>query len=120
MGTEAEVEISAVLGTGAAADTIAVVIRDITRRLAPEIDGDPLRIALSSITGQVGRTPLPVLVRDTTEVIERHCIDTALALANGRRSAAAELLGLSRQSLYMKLARYGVDAEAETARDATG
>ena len=41
-------------------------------------------------------------------------------LANGRRSAAAELLGLSRQSLYMKLARYGVDSEGESARSAAG
>ena len=120
MGMEAEVEISAVLGTGPAADSIAVVIRDVTRRLAPDVEGDPLRTALSSITVQVGRTPLPVLVRDTTEVIERHCIETALMLANGRRSAAAELLGLSRQSLYMKLARYGVDSEGESARSAAG
>ncbi|MDO9709958.1 transcriptional regulator PpsR [Paracraurococcus lichenis] len=120
MGAEAEVEISAVLGTGAAADSVAVVIRDVSRRLAPAPSDDPLRLALSDITGQVGRTPLPALVRDTAAVIERHCIDIALQLANGRRTAAAELLGLSRQSLYMKLNRYGLDAESETGRDGDG
>ena len=33
----------------------------------------------------------------------------ALQLTGDNRSAAAELLGLSRQSLYTKLKRYGLD-----------
>jgi DNA-binding NtrC family response regulator len=42
-------------------------------------------------------------------VIEHHYIETALDLTRGNRKAAAELLGLSRQGLYAKLARYGLD-----------
>ena len=113
MGTEAEIEISAVLGAGAAAENVAVVIRDVSRRRAPRVENDPLQLSLSDVAAQVGRTPLPALVRDTSAIIERHCIETALQLANGRRTAAAELLGLSRQSLYMKLSRYGMDGEIE-------
>ncbi len=120
MGSEAEIEISAVLGAGAAADNIAVVIRDVSRRLGQKPDNDPLRLALADVGAQVGRTPLPALVRDTSALIERHCIETALQLANGRRTAAAELLGLSRQSLYMKLSRYGIDGESDSGPDAPG
>ena len=65
-------------------------------------------------------TPLPTLVCDTSAIIERHCIETALQLANGRRTAAAELLGLSRQSLYMKLSRYGMDGEIESSPGESG
>jgi DNA-binding protein Fis len=39
-------------------------------------------------------------------VIERMCIDTALQLTKNNRVAAAEMLGLSRQSLYVKLRKY--------------
>jgi transcriptional regulator PpsR len=120
MGSEAEIEISAVLGAGAAAENVAVVIRDVSRRLAPRVENDPLQLSLSDITTQVGRTPLPALVRDTSALIERHCIETALQLANGRRTAAAELLGLSRQSLYMKLSRYGMDGEIDSSQGEGG
>ena len=95
-------------------EDIAVVVRDVSRRLAPRVENDPLQLSLSDVAAQVGRTPLPALVRDTSAIIERHCIETALQLAHGRRTAAAELLGLSRQSLYMKLSRYGMDGEIES------
>jgi len=44
-------------------------------------------------------------------VIERLCIEAALELTGDNRASAAEMLGLSRQSLYVKLHRYGI-AEA--------
>ena len=40
--------------------------------------------------------------------IERLCIEAALELSSDNRASAAELLGLSRQSLYVKLRRYGL------------
>jgi DNA-binding protein Fis len=36
------------------------------------------------------------------------CIETALDMSNDNRASAALLLGLSRQSLYVKLRRYGL------------
>jgi DNA-binding NtrC family response regulator len=48
------------------------------------------------------------LVRETTDVIERMCIEAALKLTGDNRVTAAEMLGLSRQSLYVKLRRYGL------------
>ena len=46
-------------------------------------------------------------------VLECRYIEAALGLTSGNRTAAAELLGLSRQGLYAKLNKYGLDAEGE-------
>ncbi|MEM1318447.1 MAG: transcriptional regulator PpsR [Pseudomonadota bacterium] len=62
------------------------------------------------ITNLVGHMPLKDIVRETTHMIEQLCIETALDLTKGNRVSAARMLGLSRQSLYAKLAR---DAENE-------
>ncbi len=56
----------------------------------------------------VGRVPLKELVRESTDRIERMCIESALELTHDNRASAAEMLGLSRQSLYVKLRRYGL------------
>ena len=56
----------------------------------------------------IGRVSLKDLVRDATDVIERLCIEAALKLSGDNRASAAEMLGLSRQSLYVKLRRYGL------------
>jgi DNA-binding NtrC family response regulator len=52
--------------------------------------------------------PLKDLVRETTDVIERLCIEAALNLTGNNRASAAEMLGVSRQSLYVKLRRFGI------------
>jgi DNA-binding NtrC family response regulator len=55
------------------------------------------------------------LVRETTDIIERMCIEAALQMVDDNRASAAEMLGLSRQSLYEKLRRYGIgDIEASS------
>ena len=41
-------------------------------------------------------------------MIERLCIEAALSYTSDNRASAAEILGLSRQSLYSKLHRYGL------------
>lgn len=110
-GAETEVEISAVAQGEAEQRRIGLLVRDIGRRLDASAPAeDMLRRALGAMTTQVGRTPLTALVRETTGLVERQCIEAALDLANGRRTVAAELLGLSRQSLYAKLDRYGIGA----------
>lgn len=62
--------------------------------------------ALGDISAQLGRESLRAVVDRAVGVIERHCIENALELTAGNRSAAADILGLSRQSLYSKLDRY--------------
>ncbi|MEM6619657.1 MAG: transcriptional regulator PpsR [Pseudomonadota bacterium] len=54
----------------------------------------------------VGQTSLKDIVSRTTDVIEKICIEAALELTGNNRLAAAEMLSLSRQSLYVKLRKY--------------
>ena len=56
----------------------------------------------------VGRVSLKEIVRDTTDFVERLCIEAALDLTGNNRASAAEILGVSRQSLYSKLHRFGI------------
>jgi transcriptional regulator PpsR len=66
--------------------------------------------SVDDFTRLVGKVPLKDLVRESTDIIERLCIEAALQLNDDNRASAAEMLGLSRQSLYVKLHRYGIDA----------
>jgi transcriptional regulator PpsR len=113
LGTDTEVEISAAGNTGKEPTLVGIVIRDVSRRLKATSGGDSLRESLSTISDQVGKTPLRKLVRNTVSVVEQHYVKAALELANGNRTAAAEILGLSRQSLYAKLNRYGLEGDSE-------
>jgi transcriptional regulator PpsR len=61
-------------------------------------------------TRLVGKVPLKELIRESTDIIERLCIESALQLNSDNRAGAAEMLGISRQSLYVKLHRYGIDS----------
>ena len=109
LGTDTEVEISAAGNTDAEPEHIAVILRNVTRRLQPSDEGDRLRSALNPIAEQVGKTSLRQLVRGTVDVVEKYYVKAALEMADDNRTAAAQLLGLSRQSLYAKLNRYNLD-----------
>lgn len=115
LGTETEVEISAAGDHDKKPENIAAVVRDVSRRLHASAGSDTLRTALGSMGEQVGKTPLRKLVRNTVSVVEQHYVKAALELAEGNRTAAAEILGLSRQSLYAKLNRYGLEGDTEAA-----
>jgi transcriptional regulator PpsR len=108
-GQSTEVELSAVLFEDGQ-QMIGFVIRGVERRLSASSAGSvQLATAVEQLTGQLGRQSLPDLVQDTTDLVERHYISAALDLSGNNRTTAAELLGLSRQSLYVKLRRYGID-----------
>ena len=64
--------------------------------------------SVEQLTELVGRASLKEIVRESTDLIERLCIEAALAYTSDNRASAAEILGLSRQSLYSKLHRYGL------------
>jgi len=87
----------------------AFVIRQIGRRLRDLPPGlRDLPRSGEQLTDLVGRKPLKEIVRESTDLIERLCIDAALQYTSDNRASAAEILGLSRQSLYSKLHRYGL------------
>ena len=108
-GSTADVEISAVSVTQGDQPCLGFTIRDVGRRLKSESTASKdLPRSAGQMTELVGRVPLRDIVRETTDLIEELCIEAALELTGDNRAAAAEMLGLSRQSLYVKLKRFGV------------
>jgi transcriptional regulator PpsR len=109
LGGEAEVEISAIGSTTTRPAQIALLIRDVGRRLTVREDASSLQSALAAIIEQSGKTSLRTLIKETVGLVERHYIAAALDLSEGNRTAAAEILGMSRQGFYKKLAQYEMD-----------
>jgi transcriptional regulator PpsR len=108
-GAVTDVEISAVAINEGGAACLGFSIRNVDRRRPSESrPGRELPRSVEQLTELVGRVSLKELVRETTDVIERLCIEAALELTRDNRASAAEMLGLSRQSLYVKLRRYGL------------
>jgi len=114
-GATAQVEISAVAVSGGEFPCLGFTIRDVGRRLTNDARANrDLPRSPGQMTELVGRVPLRDIVRETTDLIEQLCIEAALELTHDNRASAAEMLGLSRQSLYVKLRRFGIgDALAE-------
>ena len=84
-------------------------LRRVPQRDLNEVVGKPgLQHSVEQLSQLVGRVPLKDIVRETTDMIERMCIEAALELTEDNRASAADVLGLSRQSLYVKLRRFGL------------
>jgi transcriptional regulator PpsR len=113
-GATAEVEVSGAQLPGSGEPRFALSLRDLTHRsaAAPVPESDSPR-SIDQLTELVGRVPLRDVIRESNDVIERLCIEAALQLTGGNRASAAEMLGLSRQSLYVKLRRYGLMERSE-------
>jgi len=109
-GTDTEVEISAASIPDAKLPYMLMVIRNVQGRLAPVSDDRRMPNASGPpLQELVGRVPLKELVKESTDLIEKLCIESALEMTSDNRASAAEMLGLSRQSLYVKLRRFGLD-----------
>jgi len=103
-----EVEISAVAVPEGDRSCYGFTIRTIGRRLTGLSAVPGLPRSVEQLTDMVGRVSLKEIVRETTDLIERMCIEAALSLTGDNRASAAEMLGLSRQSLYSKLHRHSL------------
>jgi transcriptional regulator PpsR len=108
-GTTEDVELSAVAVMNGEHPCIGFTIRNVGMRPESKLNGQrALPRSVEQLTGLVGRVSLKELVRESTDMIERLCIEAALELTGDNRASAAEILGLSRQGLYSKLRRYGL------------
>ena len=108
-GALAEVEISAVAVPEGDPPCLGFTVRHVGRRLGGDLQaGKAEPRSVEQLTQLVGRMPLKDLVRESTDLIEQLCIEAALKLTQDNRALAAEMLGLSRQSLYVKLRRHGL------------
>lgn len=87
---------------------IAMVVRDASRSEALRAPVTGADASMVNVMDLVGSSSLKDIVAETTNVVEKLCIETAVELTRNNRVAAAEMLGLSRQSLYVKLRKYGL------------
>jgi transcriptional regulator PpsR len=112
LGGRGTVEVSAAKFSGRGGPLFGLAIREVPLAEAMQagLAGQGPNAAAQLIE-LVGRVPLKNLVRDTADIIEKLCIEAALRLTDNNRASAADMLGLSRQSLYMKLRRYGIEQD---------
>ncbi len=104
LGAVSNVEISAAVIDEVEPELFIIFIRDIERRVSSDATTvTKLPRSIEQITQQVGKLPLKEIVRESSDLIEKTCIEAALELTDDNRASAAEILGLSRQSLYAKL-----------------
>lgn len=106
---EVAVEISATFLSDRPHPGFGLILRDASRaemlRKPGFSAGDD---GMRSVMELVGSSTLKDIVTETTDVVEKMCIQTAVDLTRNNRVAAAEMLGLSRQSLYVKLRKFGL------------
>jgi transcriptional regulator PpsR len=117
-GAESEVEISAGSVQNGGEPCYGFAIRSISRRVTTQLapaSASPKAFpkSLEQIIELIGRVSLKDLVREATDVIERLSIEAALTMTGDNRASAAEMLGVSRQSLYVKMRRHGLLADAD-------
>ena len=114
-GGQVSVQMSATYFQDRSSGVIALVVRDATateglRWPAAAAGNEGLR----NVMQLVGYSALKEIVAKTTDIIEKMCIEAALDLTGNNRVAAAGLLSLSRQSLYVKLRKFGLISKADT------
>ena len=115
-----DVRISAVGFNSGKLSLVAIGIHPISKASQQPTDKpENLGKNAKELTQLVGKVPLKQIVTETTDIIEKLCILAALDLTMSNRASAAELLGLSRQGLYIKMRRFGiVDSNAGDDADA--
>jgi len=78
------------------------------------IMSDEIRISAADLNLPLGKEePALLNLRQAREVAEREAVSRALAQANGNVARAAELLGVSRPTLYDLVNRFGIQAKSE-------
>ena len=108
-GSHEEVEITAVAALEGEAPCYGFTIRRMARALDPQMAVTrSMPRSVEQLTELVGRVSLKELVRESTDIIEKLCIEAALKLTGDNRASAADMLGTSRQSLYVKMHRHGL------------
>lgn len=104
-----EIELSATLLAEGDQECIGLTLRRVDLRLAglPPQVGE-LAGALDRLAAQVGIASLPELLQEATDLAERHLIDAALARTQGEPLQAAQLLGITAESLWLRMRHHGL------------
>jgi transcriptional regulator PpsR len=106
-GSPRPVDISVTRLMAGKKEIFAFIVRDSSRAEVSQSRANPTSDeSMRSVVELVGSAALKDIVAETTNVVEKMCIETAVELTMNNRVAAAEMLGLSRQSLYVKLRKF--------------
>lgn len=112
-GQPDEVEVSAALLAEGDQECIGFILRRLTpRQEAPLQSVGGLAEAIENLAAQLGRVSLPELMQEATHLAERHLISSALDRARGHAATAADLLGITPDSLALRLMRHGLAADS--------
>lgn len=109
-----EVEVSAALLAEGDQECIGFTLR---RHAAPAgrslqpVDG--LAAAIETLATQLGRVSLPELMQEATHLAERYLIRHALERSRGHAPTAADWLGITPESLALRLVRHGLVADGD-------
>ncbi|MBL8953856.1 MAG: transcriptional regulator PpsR [Myxococcaceae bacterium] len=106
-GPPQEAMVSAVSALDAAVPCLGFSVRPASARVGEPMV--PITRSAEQLRQLVGSVSLRQIVRESSDLIEKLCIEAALDVSHNNRASAAQLLGLSRQSLYSKLRRYGFE-----------
>ena len=106
-GSECTVEISAADSGENLSKYFGVILRDVTR-VGNRDNAQALPVSVN-VSEALGQVPLRRLLKDVVVDVERRYIVAALDRCHANRTAAASLLGISRQSLHTKLIEYNIE-----------
>ena len=103
-GANADVEIVAVGDQNDRPNAFAILVREV----GADGRSPVVETAADAALPHALESPLGAEVRTSVEAVERRRLTEALERSGGKRSLAAESLGISRQSLHAKLKKYGL------------
>jgi transcriptional regulator PpsR len=110
-----ELEISAALLAEGDQECIGFILRRHAGRPDTPLEPvDGLAAAIENLAAQLGRVSLPELMQEATYLAEHHLIRTALERAHGHSLTAADWLGITPESLALRLVRHGLAADGGT------
>jgi DNA-binding NtrC family response regulator len=109
LGSETEVEVSAVGDRSPHPKAYGLIMRDVSPRETRPERKSAFELGDLADGLSLPKDSLDAVVRASVETIERRHIEDALAKHRGNRTMAARYLGLSRQTLHVKLNKYRLD-----------
>lgn len=112
MRREVPVELSASLLPDGERECIGLTLRPLpANKGSSPIEEGGLVSAIEHMSSQLGARGLPEMINEVAERAERHFLKLALKRSEGDRAAAADALGISAQSLYLRLRRLRLVSE---------
>ena len=103
-GSQLDIELSAVQLFAGGRECLGLTVRrmDVRRDAMPR-QIDELAAALNRLAAQIGIVALPELLQEATDLSERHLLESALSRAEGDPLQAAQWLGISAESLWLRM-----------------